>query len=793
MIHLYGLRGEGKATTEQLRRCLSFIESFLVRRQLVGVPTNQLNRLFADAVRQLNPELPPDEAIRDLLSRERRYWPTDDQIRQAVRTRNFYFAGRGPQRMLILERLEQSHDDKEPVDLTAAHPTIEHVMPQTLTDEWRQHLIDNGDDPAVVHAQLLHTLGNLTLSSYNTELSNNVFDRKQQIYGSSHLALNRSLAETPNWTSREILARANDLADRIVRIWLGPLSSGDGAPETAYWGRADAAMALIPPDRTCTLQELAGLVPTTVGALSARLRNRPSQRGLDRILDEQGQPLMPLAEGVASSNRKPITSYELAQLMPFEFDDEELKALRRRRSPGTDSPRRGSVDVQRLVAFLAAVEGLDVDTLRSIRRHVYAQRGTPQDPVDWSEPDRWIPERLTGPEGLAAVTVWETSGKTINPRYLSRRMAAVQRFQLADVVDGKYVLTERGRAVVSGNHSALILTDDTNERSGMEMRLEFWKVFLERARGAGSRFARAQPPRIHWIRVSAGIPTLGYSVVIRRFDTGLELDIDGGSREQNLQLFEELREHQAEIESAFGGALEWIASPDKRGMRISFNLDSGGYLDTDVLGDTADELLDAFVRFEAAVQPFIDQIPPEYHVGLGWQPRAEPWTEGEYLNAVSSLAPENAAPAQAILNWAHSDSRITVQGGWGAQNAGIRLRTSRPGDPASEHSFINLYANSADNASAEVQFASIARREPFTDRARRIQLLNELSSISTSTWVEDDVDMRVPFRVRDLRDPHHLETFLGIWHVYIDEFHSIDYVPEGAADEELGPGADEGP
>src|SRR5712691_5889511 len=119
LMHLYGLRGEGRASVEQLRRCLSFIESFLVRRQLVGVPTNQLNRLFADDVRQLAPDLPVDEALRELLSRERRYWPTDEQIRVAVRTRNFYFAGRAPQRMLIMERLEQSFHHKEPVDLKA--------------------------------------------------------------------------------------------------------------------------------------------------------------------------------------------------------------------------------------------------------------------------------------------------------------------------------------------------------------------------------------------------------------------------------------------------------------------------------------------------------------------------------------------------------------------------------------------------------------------------------------------------------------------------------------------------
>lgn len=66
------------------------------------------------------------------------------------------------------------------------------------------------------------------------------------------------------------------------------------------------------------------------------------------------------------------------------------------------------------------------------------------------------------------------------------------------------------------------------------------------------------------------------------------------------------------------------------------------------------------------------------------------------------------------------------------------------------------------------------RREPFVDRARRLGLLNELSALSTSTWVDDDANMRVPFRLRDLRDPSRLQLFLDIWRRYLDEFHSYE-------------------
>jgi hypothetical protein len=773
LMHLYSQRGDKKATTEQLRRCLSFIESFLVRRHLCGVPTNQLNRLFADAVRQMNPDLPIDEALRELLSRERRYWPTDEQIRHAVRARNFYFGGRASQRMLILERLEDSFDHKEPVDLKSAHPTIEHVMPQTLSDEWRDHLTEHGDDPMVVHAQLLHTLGNLTLSAYNTELSNSVFERKQQMYGTSHFELNRGLASSANWTSKEILARADDLAARIIRIWSGPLSSGEGAPDTTDWGRINAAIALIPPDCTCGVGELAQLGPVTAEALLTRLRGRLSQRGVSRVLDEAGHPL---AEGHLTgveAPRRSITAFELAQLMPFEFDDEELRALRRRR-PGQERPRHGGIDVDKLVAFLQAAEGRDVSVLRAITKRLWDQRGTPQEPVDWSDPDRWIPERLSGPEAALALDLWKQSGHVINPRYLARRMAAVERFRLAVTTGGKYALTDRGRRLLAGDQAVIeIATDARSSQSKSELLTEFWNQFRERARAAGSRFASGQAHHGQWLRSSAGARGLSYHVAIRRFSTHVELNIDKVSREQNVQLLEELREHQAEIEGAFGGALEWNVGQNQRATRVACDLDTGGYEEVDALGDVADELLDDFLRFEKSLQPFVDRLQPEPTQASGWQPRDRPWSEDEYLAMVQKDSPENAAAASAILSWAHADPRVNVQGGWGAENAGIRIRTQRPGDSTSEQSFINLFANSADNASAEVQFASMARREPLVDRAKGIELLNQLSALSTSTWAEDDVDMRVPFRLRDLRDPAQLDAFLNIWNAYLDAFHSV--------------------
>jgi hypothetical protein len=117
-------------------------------------------------------------------------------------------------------------------------------------------------------------------------------------------------------------------------------------------------------------------------------------------------------------------------------------------------------------------------------------------------------------------------------------------------------------------------------------------------------------------------------------------------------------------------------------MRIAYETESGGFVDGASLSEVADDLHDSFLRFEAALQPFIEEAAPERAEAMGWQPRDEPWSEAEYLAAVAAACPDNEAAAQAILRWAHEDPRVSIAGGWGPQVAGIRLRTRTVGRPA---------------------------------------------------------------------------------------------------------------
>ncbi len=282
------LRHREVLSDDDVARAVSLIESFLVRRQLARIPTNALNRLFV----QLIARLPEDESFVDTLhrelSRDRLYWPSDKAIRTAVRTQPFFHIGRGHQRKMILERLERSFEHPEIVDFDAVELQVEHVMPQSLSSEWRDHLESLGQDPDDVHGELVHTLGNLTLTAFNGTLSNNPFERKRQIYEASHLELNRALAENESWGREQILARADVLAEQVAKVWPAPLPGITSESDGFDWGRVEAAISAIPAGRWTSYGDLAEVGGTAAMPVGQHVAQMPAEANAYRVLSADG-------------------------------------------------------------------------------------------------------------------------------------------------------------------------------------------------------------------------------------------------------------------------------------------------------------------------------------------------------------------------------------------------------------------------------------------------------------------------------------------------------------------------
>jgi alkylated DNA nucleotide flippase Atl1 len=289
LLHLFDLRDRRECSEDDVIQGISYIEGFLVRRMISGVPTNNLNRIFNALPSQLEQDVPIAEAIRRELSGRRKFWPSDRSLKDAIRSRPIYFQGRSQQRMLVFRRIEESYEHAEQIDWAASPLSIEHLMPQSLTDEWREALEAAGDDPDVVHEQLLHSIGNLTVTAYNGQLSNHPFERKKQILKGSNIELNKHISPQAKWGSKEILARADELGERAVAIWPGPLPSGEEPPDEGKdWSRLAAALAAMPAGNWTSYSDLAELVGSHQVPVGQHVANTDRLLHAYRVLNSDG-------------------------------------------------------------------------------------------------------------------------------------------------------------------------------------------------------------------------------------------------------------------------------------------------------------------------------------------------------------------------------------------------------------------------------------------------------------------------------------------------------------------------
>lgn len=217
LLNCYDDWMKDRITEQEFISVLQVLENFILRRFVCNIQTRGLNRIFALLYSQVSKDtdLAADNFLERLkLTLQNRDYPKDAEFRARLVDVKLYGGNRSEKCKLILESIEESFKHKEQVSLNGL--SIEHVVPQTLTSWWREHL---GEDWAVTHELLRHTLGNLTLTAYNSELSNDSFELKKNHFQNSHLELNQYFQLKQSWSREAIEERAECLADIALRIW----------------------------------------------------------------------------------------------------------------------------------------------------------------------------------------------------------------------------------------------------------------------------------------------------------------------------------------------------------------------------------------------------------------------------------------------------------------------------------------------------------------------------------------------------------------------------------------------
>lgn len=219
---------ENIITTDELKEILRLCISYVLRRAICEIPTNSMNKTFATFKNYIK----TDDYVNSvkaffIMQDTYKEFPDNDKFNAAFIVRDIYNMRI---RNYILSRLENY---KNKASIVIENFTIEHIMPQNknLSMAWQKDLGENWRE---IQKKYLHTIGNLTLTAYNSEMSDRSFMEKKNMSGGfkeSALRINNYVVLLNEWNEKHIQERAKDLAKKAELIWPYPeLTDAELAP-----------------------------------------------------------------------------------------------------------------------------------------------------------------------------------------------------------------------------------------------------------------------------------------------------------------------------------------------------------------------------------------------------------------------------------------------------------------------------------------------------------------------------------------------------------------------------------
>ncbi len=212
----------GSLDTAELERVLNLLLNYSIRRLICDINSGSLrgfyktlhSRIFTkvenknryyDAIVSFLVQLTSKDAL-----------PTDEMFVYALKNNNLY--RKNALCKYLLSRIENQGKEKLKTD----NLTIEHIMPQNknLSTVWQKMLGENWEAD---RDKYLHTLGNLTLTAYNSELGDKPFDEKKELLSEFHtkvVLLNEDVKDCDVWNASTIETRAENLASEITKLFV---------------------------------------------------------------------------------------------------------------------------------------------------------------------------------------------------------------------------------------------------------------------------------------------------------------------------------------------------------------------------------------------------------------------------------------------------------------------------------------------------------------------------------------------------------------------------------------------
>jgi len=189
-----------KLSDDKLISILKTIRTYLIRRRVIGLTQGE-NKSIVLLSNRIADLANGDITMLDLLSNMfyKLRLPNDSEMSKALETMNFYQSVKKYSKF-ILGKIEE-HNTKVAVDYRNPKITIEHIMPQTISEEWRGELGDNYES---LHKKYMHNIGNLILTEFNSEIGNRSFSYKKEKLNTSSLHYRLHVINKDTWNETSI-------------------------------------------------------------------------------------------------------------------------------------------------------------------------------------------------------------------------------------------------------------------------------------------------------------------------------------------------------------------------------------------------------------------------------------------------------------------------------------------------------------------------------------------------------------------------------------------------------------
>lgn len=256
MTEILAVWRAGGLSTKDAADVLEALRTYILRRRILGMSGAE-NKFYPTLGGMIQQLIESDGVTMELFSQlsSAEYalrLPNDDELSSRLGTMNFYNLGRSGNYPRLLLSLAEEWLTKSRPAWDDSKLQLEHIMPQTLTVEWREELGASAEED---HRELLNNIGNITLIRHNQELGNSGFSKKKELYaGKSGLQVSQNrVTDQETWNASSIELRREYLVDLLIE---GVLSLPSKFRRTSNWKQIDNGSAQF--DQKLILNQLIG-------------------------------------------------------------------------------------------------------------------------------------------------------------------------------------------------------------------------------------------------------------------------------------------------------------------------------------------------------------------------------------------------------------------------------------------------------------------------------------------------------------------------------------------------------